>query len=144
VIFIGFSGEEQGLIGSRAYVKSLLERGEKSKIKGVINMDMIGYSADSELDCLLETSAANEALTTVFAEAAQQFTELRIVTSFHYWGSDHVPFIDNDMPALLTIENDYGSYPAYHRSSDQVQNISIKMGLETLKMNAAVLGNWLY
>lgn len=42
---IAFSEEEYELGGSRAYVRSLSER-ERSRIRGVIVMDMIGYASD--------------------------------------------------------------------------------------------------
>ena len=48
IYFIGFSGEEQGLHGSKAHVTELLSAGTAEMVKGVINMDMIGYSQDGE------------------------------------------------------------------------------------------------
>lgn len=142
ILFVGFSGEEQGLLGSKSFVKKLIARGDKSKVKGVITMDMIGYTLDEELGCLLETSKENQHVIDALAESARRFTKLSITQTYDYWGSDHVPFIDNGMPALLAIEDDYDSYPAYHRTTDLPKNISVELGVEILKMNVATLAAW--
>ena len=42
-IFIGFTGEEDGLVGSEAYAKSLRPE-ERSKIKAMVDIDSIGLS----------------------------------------------------------------------------------------------------
>ena len=143
VLFVAFSGEEQGLIGSRDFV-SKLAAAESASIKRVIVMDMIAYSQDDDLDCLLETHENNAAFVQELANAAAKFTKLRIVSSYDYWGSDHVPFINKNIPAVLTIENDYEKYPAYHRTTDTIENISLQMGAETIKMNIGALTAWVY
>ncbi len=43
LIFIGFSGEERGLVGSRFYVKHLTPE-EKSQIRAMVNLDTLGLS----------------------------------------------------------------------------------------------------
>jgi hypothetical protein len=141
--FVAFSGEEQGLYGGEAFAGALQSDGNAGKVKGVINMDMIGYTEDADLDCLLETDRRGAAaLNETLSAAAAEFTSLRIVTSLNPWGSDHVPFIDRGMPAVLTIENDYEDYPAYHRTTDTIDNVNQAMGEETLKMNVAALAQW--
>jgi hypothetical protein len=63
--FIGFSFEEQGLIGSQAYAQSGIPAWEQ--INGVLNMEMIGYYSDapnsqqlpSGFDLLFPTATAN-------------------------------------------------------------------------------------
>lgn len=45
-----FSGEEQGLLGSRALASLWSERGEN--IAAMVNADMLGYQATSEV-CIL-------------------------------------------------------------------------------------------
>ncbi len=139
ILFICYSGEEQGLFGSVDHASGLVAAGLADRVQAVLIMDMVGYTADDDLDCLLETSSANAALADAFAAAAEQ-TELRIVISFNPFGSDHVPYLNRGMPALLTIENDWDIYPCYHSSCDLPANITLAMGREILKMNVAVLG----
>jgi aminopeptidase-like protein len=54
-----------------------------------------------------------------------------------------MPFIDNNIPAILTIDNDWGDYPSYHRSSDTIDKVSRDMGAAILRMNAAALAGML-
>ncbi len=139
MIFICFSGEEQGLIGSEYHAASLDISGDADKVEAVLNMDMIGYTEDSDLDCLLESEDFAQALVNVFSDAAAEFTNLRIETAFYAWGSDHVPYLNRNIEALLTIENDWDSYPDYHQTTDLPGNLSLAMGGEILKMNVAAM-----
>ena len=61
------------------------------------------------------------------------------VISFFPFGSDHVPYLDRGMPALLTIENDWSQYPCYHRTCDLAGLLTLAMGREILKMNVVAL-----
>ena len=139
VIFMCYSGEEQGLYGSTSHASGLVSSGDNAKVKAVLTMDMIGYTGDSDLDCLLETSSLGQFMIDAYSAAASQYTTLRIVTSLNPFGSDHVPYLNRGMPALLTIENDWNSYPSYHQSSDTADKVTIDMGLQTLRMNVAAL-----
>lgn len=140
--FVCFAGEEQGLYGGYAFVDALQAAGQDGQVELAIIMDMIGYSGDTDLDVLLESSSTFAGVFPDFASAAANYApELRVVTSTNYWGSDHVPFIDAGIPSLLTIENDYASYPHYHKTTDLPANITRaqQMGGGIMKMNIAVL-----
>ncbi|MBD8524277.1 M28 family metallopeptidase [Pseudomarimonas arenosa] len=139
MLFVCYAGEEQGLLGSHHQVADLRAAGDDARVVHMLNMDMIGFSGDADLDCLLETEDAFAGLLDVYADAALDHTTLSIATSLHAFGSDHVPFIGAGMPALLTIENDWDSYPHYHRSSDIAANVSLQMGVQILRMNVAAL-----
>lgn len=138
IIFICYSGEEQGLFGSETHAQRLQQDGLLGQVQGALIMDMIGYTAGN-YDVLLETSGQWGDLTDVFASAAANYTSLNVVTSFNPFGSDHVPYLDRGAPALLVIENDWNSYPGYHRSSDIIDRLGTQMGGEVLKMNLAAL-----
>ena len=137
VLFICYAGEEQGLYGSEFHAESLVTSGDAVKVKGMLDMDMIAYTADAELDCLLESEPQAQLLVDAFAAAAATYTTLEIVTSMYAWGSDHVPYLDRGMPALLTIENDWDQYPDYHSTLDLPSNLGLDMGREILRMNVA-------
>jgi len=139
VLFICYSGEEQGLYGSEAHVAALSAAGDLGKVQAMLDMDMIGYTSDADLDCLLETEPFAQTLLDPFVDAAEEFTQLRIVTTLNAWGSDHVPYLDAGIPALLTIENDWSQYPDYHSTTDVPANLTIAMAEEILKMNVAAL-----
>ncbi len=139
VLFICYSGEEQGLYGSTDHASGLVAAGLDDQVMAVLIMDMVGYTADADLDCLLETSAANSTLLEAFAAAAQ-LTELRIVLSFNPFGSDHVPYLNRGMPALLAIENDWNQYSCYHDTCDLPANLTLAMAREILRMNVVAIG----
>jgi Zn-dependent M28 family amino/carboxypeptidase len=141
--FIAFSGEEMGLLGSEYYVKNILINNEKEKIKGAIIMDMIGFDKDNDLDCLIETNKSSEAMVNILQQMAKKYTKLTISTTYNYWGSDHEPFLNNNIPAALTIENDYEDYIDYHKTSDLPKNMSKEMALGIIKMNLATMWHYI-
>jgi Zn-dependent M28 family amino/carboxypeptidase len=142
LVFATFSGEEQGLVGSKAFVRNL-DPATRSRIKAVLNMDMIGYSKDDSEDVLLESSSRYKNLVDQFAAAASLVDGLKYYVTFNPYGSDHMPFIEAGIPAILTIDNDWGDYPSYHRSSDTIDKVSRDMGAAILRMNAGALAGML-
>jgi hypothetical protein len=141
LMFTCFAGEEQGLYGSEAQVSNLDATGDDLKVRAMLNMDMIAYTSDADLDVLLESEEFVADLVGTFEDAAAEFTDLRTVISYDAWGSDHVPYLDHGLQAVLAIENDYGSYPHYHRTTDTPDHLTTDMAIETLKMNIAVIAH---
>ncbi len=141
LLFLCYAGEEQGLYGSAAHAASLVAAGDDARVRAVLDMDMIGYSGDADLDCLLETDEDHAFLIDAYTDAAAAYTSLRLVTSLSPAGSDHVPYLNRGMAALLTIENDWDSYAHYHRTTDTPDKIlpSLAMGEQILRMNVAAL-----
>ena len=143
ILFMCYAGEEQGLRGSAAHVQSLIQAGLLTSVDAVVIMDMIGYSADANLEALYETSASHSAyLTQIGAAAATYVPELAVITSTNPFGSDHVPYLNAGARAVLAIENDWDVYPHYHRSTDTPANMgpnALAMGAAILKTNVAVV-----
>ena len=140
IIFICFSGEEQGLFGSNHNVYSIIANNDQSKVKAVLTMDMIGYTSNTDNEVLLETSSDYQWLMDVLAQnAATYVPDLTVYTSTNPFGSDHVPYINNSMPAILSIDDDWNVYPGYHQSSDLPENINLTQGSYILKTNMASL-----
>ena len=143
--FVCFAGEEQNLLGSQAYVSALQSSGQLGKVKLAVIMDMIGYSSTANsLDVLLETSSALAAVLPAFEQAAADYVpQLQVSTSLAPFGSDHVPFINQGVPSLLLIENEWDSYPHYHRSTDTPGNVSNAQlqGPAVLRMELAVIAS---
>ena len=112
---------------------------DSEKIQAVLNMDMIGYEGDGRLDCLLEAHRDHRFLLNAFAMAALEYTDLSLSYSNHPSGSDHVPYSNQGMPALLVIENDWNIYPHYHRGTDLPEHLSQQMAGEILRMSVAAM-----
>ena len=145
ILFMCYAGEEQGLLGSRAHVQTLINAGTLSTVDAVVIMDMIGYSQDSDLEALYESSSAHSSFLMDFGDAATTYVpELSVITSTNPFGSDHVPYLNAGVQTVLAIENDWDIYPHYHRSTDLPANIGPNvqpMGGAILKTNAAVLAD---
>lgn len=136
--FVLFLGEEQGLYGSKAYVKDLTPD-QKSKIKAVLNLDMIGFDVVAPLSIMLETNSFNRPMVEKMQELAEKYAEFSIRTSFNAWGSDHAPFLQQRIPAVLTIESEYSSNPNYHKTTDLIESINPDLCTNILRLNAATM-----
>jgi len=140
IIFICYSGEEQGLYGSEFHANTLIANNNDEKIKAALTMDMVGYIHNSQHELLVESSASYQWLmNSLVQNAATYAPNLSVITSTNYFGSDHVSYIDNDMPGVLSIDNDYSLYPNYHRSTDLPENINLSQGESIIKTNLATL-----
>ncbi len=135
--FILAEDEEQGLLGARYFVNRMRESQNLQKIKHVINMDMIAYNTNGVVD--LETSKDFESFADLMAGYAHRYTNLVPNKVLNPWGSDHVPFIDAGIPALLTIEHWSTHTPCWHRSCDTLGTLNFAYGKEVVRLNVAAL-----
>ncbi len=145
ILFMCYAGEEQGLYGSYAHVAALQNSGDITKVQAVVTMDMIGYSADSQLDVLFESYSTWNAYLNQFAAAAATYVpDLRVTLSTNPFGSDHMPYLQAGKRTLLAIEKDYGIYPYYHRTTDTPDHVGPNaqaMGGAILKTSIAVIAD---
>jgi Zn-dependent M28 family amino/carboxypeptidase len=143
ILFMCFSGEEQGLVGSRRYVESLTASGDIARVKHMINLDMIGFDPGGTLDARVDTNAANAALLAQYAAAAATYApELNVIGSSNTSANtDHWYFLQAGVPAVFTWENGASIYPHYHQSTDTPANMTRARELAggILKMDAAML-----
>ncbi len=143
ILFMCFAGEEQGLIGSRRYVESLQSNGQITRIKHMINLDMIGYAVNDSLAARVDTTSAHQSVLAMYVDAAQTYSpELALITSTTTSAnSDHWYFLNAGIPGAFTWENGAGIYPHYHQETDLPINMTRAKPLAggILKMDAAVL-----
>ncbi|MEX5263356.1 M20/M25/M40 family metallo-hydrolase [Kocuria sp. CPCC 205231] len=133
-----FGGEEQGLFGSRHYVAEL-DQAARERIHSVVNMDMIASRNTPAATVLLEGAAVSQAVLEELAAAAQAHTGLTVQTSLLPFNSDHVPFLDAGIPAVLTIEGADGANDRIHTAGDTLEHVDHDLALEILRMNVAYL-----
>jgi carboxypeptidase Q len=125
--FILFSGEEEGMVGSNAYVKD--HRAELDKIAGVVIFDsgtghVTGFSVGGRKDVVDAVSPMVASL--------QQFDAARLTTDVE-WGTDNFDFMLEGVPTFVA-NNEEGNYLVnYHASSDTFD----KVDLPQLKKQAA-------
>lgn len=136
--FFVTNGEENGLLGAKHYVEELQKAGTLSQISLALNMDMVGYNQQNNI-VELETNPPYEALAKAFAEHAHTYTSLKTKITLNAWGSDHVPFLEKRVPAILTIENWDTKTPCYHASCDKPDTLNYAYAAEIGRMNIATI-----
>lgn len=136
--FILFGGEEQGLHGSRAHVQAL-SGADRARITMVVNMDMIGRRNTPTPSVLLEGAPVAQTVIDALAQAAHDTTELEVFVSLEPFASDHVPFIDAGLPAVLTIEGEDSLNGDEHTPRDTLAALDLTVATGILRMNAAAV-----
>jgi hypothetical protein len=131
-----FGGEEQGLFGSRQYVSGL-DAAERARIIAVVNMDMIACLNTESPTVLLEGAVTSQAVIDALADAAHAHTSLVVQTSLAPFNSDHVPFLDEGIAAVLTIEGADGANDRVHTERDTLESLDVDLALQILRMNVA-------
>jgi Zn-dependent M28 family amino/carboxypeptidase len=140
--FALFTGEEQGLLGSRAYAQQIA--GEN--IRGVLNLDMIGWNSDEHPGMDLYARTGNEAdlvLTGFFSRvsAAYHLNLIPEVIANGMRHSDHASFWDVGIPAILAIEDLQDFNPAYHTPGDLLSELDLDFLTEIIKASVGVLAH---
>ncbi|TDO37333.1 peptidase M28-like protein [Paractinoplanes brasiliensis] len=133
-----FGGEEQGLHGSRVHVAGLAGE-ERSRITLALNMDMIGRRNTATPSVLLEGAPVSQSAIDALARAAHDVTDLEVFVSLEPFASDHVPFIDAGLPAVLTIEGEDQLNTDEHTPRDTLAGLDLAVAVAILRMNAAVV-----
>lgn len=135
IVFITFSGEEQGLKGSYYYVSNLPSG---KKIKGVINLDMIGNKSGSEcVNFLYKNYNGGDVISSKIIEIISKYNlGLGGISGASSNGqSDHKPFWDVGIPAVFGHECTFS--PVYHSINDKTNSINYSQIAKTTK---AVVG----
>jgi hypothetical protein len=133
VRFVFFTGEEQGLCGSKAYASAVASGGED--IVAVYNMDMIAYDSTGGPTLRLHTRtignpgyASDLAVAGVFTNvvAAYGINLTPIIDPDGISASDHYSFWQAGYPALLAIEDDVADFNAYyHTVNDNLSHVNL-------------------
>jgi hypothetical protein len=136
LVFVLFGGEEQGLFGSKHFVRSL-SSAQRARIRAVVNMDMIGRLNIATPTVLVEGRALSQSMIDGLSAAASTYTTLAIETSLNAANSDHVSFLDKNIAAVLTIEGADSTNEEIHTARDTLDHINFDLALQILRMNTA-------
>jgi len=140
--FIGFSGEEQGLIGSAVYAQNAYLRGDT--IIGVYNLDMTAWdgNADNVIEIHSGTGASSQALADIMMGVITDYGLSLVpqeITEGSTGGSDHASFWDQGYPAILGIEDFDDFNPYYHSTGDNFTHIILPYFTDFSKAGIASL-----
>ena len=115
ILFVSFSGEEQGLVGSRLYVERPVA--PISSTKAMINIDHAGIG-NGRLTIGVTGFEKNLAL-----EAGQIVGLADKLDLYGFFpGGDHVPFKEADVPTVTIVSN--GIHPHFHQPTDHADTIN--------------------
>jgi hypothetical protein len=131
VLFLAFSGEEQGLLGSTHYVKNPVVPNER--VVAMLNFDMVGRLRDHKLIAYgVETAAEFRGLLdSLNADAGFALS----AQGDGYGPSDHTSFTVVKRPVLHFFT---GTHEDYHRTTDDAARINVE-GIERIASFAADL-----
>jgi Zn-dependent M28 family amino/carboxypeptidase len=153
LVFAGFTLEEYGFVGSEYFIKQSLLR--KEKIRGMISLEMLGYrdsKAGSQqyppymdptqypdrgdfiaivgnepsagLTMAIKKNMLSSGATSLPVEhlvvpgSGADFTEVRL--------SDHSPFWDHGIPAVMITDTAFFRNPHYHQATDTLETLDIE------------------
>jgi aminopeptidase YwaD len=118
IIFIAFSGEEKGLLGSSWFVNHPLV--DLKQVYCMLNLDMVGRLNDQNILTLSGTGTAKEFDTLI--NTIKSKTDLQLVLSpGGYGSSDHSSFYVNNIPVLFF---NTGAHQDYHTPFDDTELIN--------------------
>ena len=119
IIFVTFSGEEQGLLGSQYFVDN--PPVPLSQIKTMLNFDMVGRMKDNEV-MVFGTATATE-LPALIDSANARGVAIKVRGSGDGFGSsDHSSFYAKEIPVLHFFTDLHGDY---HRATDDIDKINM-------------------
>ncbi len=118
ILFIAFAGEEEGLLGSQAYLeRPLLPLG---KTVAMLNLDMIGRNS---IDSLYLVGYSQSPDITRITQAENRYIGFKLgYTQEHFlYSGDHGPFLQKKIPVLFYHS---GLHADYHQVSDESNRIN--------------------
>ncbi|MBI4928715.1 MAG: M20/M25/M40 family metallo-hydrolase [Anaerolineae bacterium] len=147
---VWFTGEEQGLVGSRAYAREA----DLDNILAVYNLDMFGYDSDDDrcLELHVGTLPASQPLGACFMDSVQAYApalKVDYINAYDMNFSDHAAFWEKDVGALEVLENfSYNSprngceglrdnSPYYHTSRDTMDKLDLPFGFAIVRASLA-------
>ncbi len=131
VLFVAFSGEERGLLGSTAFTRQPPAAIDLKNVRAMINMDMVGRLRDNKLAVLGGGSAEEWP---ALAEPLCAAHGLVCTTAGDGYGpSDQTPFYAAGIPILHLFT---GAHDDYHRPSDDSDSINSTGGVTVAALAA--------
>jgi Zn-dependent M28 family amino/carboxypeptidase len=132
VLFVAFSGEETGILGSGHFVREPPEGIDVEGAVAMINMDMVGRLRDRLTVLGIDSAQEWEALVPPLCAELELPCELG---GDAYGPSDHTSFYAGGVPVLMLFT---GVHDDYHRPSDDTEKINAGGGARIARLAADV------
>lgn len=117
-LFIAFSGEEMGLLGSNYFVKNPTI--DLKKVNYMINMDMVGRLKKNKVLAIYGTGTSPIWQETIEKANSNHTFDFKLNTS-GVGPSDHTSFYLQDIPVLHLFT---GQHVDYHKPSDDLEKLN--------------------
>ena len=128
ILFMSFSGEELGLLGSAEWVKNPTL--PLDKCVAMLNMDMIGRIKDNKV--YIGGVGTGSTFKAILEQAQKQEPDFKIEYSAGgYAASDHTSFVAKKIPVLFFFS---GLHSDYHKPSDTWDKINAPSAAELLNL----------
>ncbi|MGB7552963.1 MAG: M28 family peptidase [Candidatus Korobacteraceae bacterium] len=128
ILFMSFSGEELGLLGSAEWVKNPTL--PLDKCVAMLNMDMIGRIKDNKV--YIGGVGTGSTFKTILEQAQKQEPNFKIEYSAGgYSASDHTSFVAKKIPVLFFFS---GLHADYHKPSDTWDKINAPSAAQLLNL----------
>ena len=132
-VFVAFSGEEAGLIGSTAFVKQLGDR--RMRIKAMVNLDTLGLS-----DTKVWVTHADERLVGWLAGVAKVLNlPIAAVNVDNVGTTDSEPFRQKKIPAITVHSITPETLKILHSRADKIEAVHVDEYYRTYHLVAAYL-----
>jgi len=118
IVFVAFSAEEMGLLGSKYFVKNSFI---KPNIKAMINLDMIGRLNNEDRYVIVSGTGTSHEAETILNEISKKATfKLKYIPD-GYGASDHSSFYAENIPVFFLTT---GAHEDYHTPFDTYEKIN--------------------
>lgn len=132
-VLVAFAGEEQGLLGSRSFVKELGDR--KSQVSAMINLDTLGLGPTVMWLSHSDRGLANW----LNATALQLKIPLGAVNVDNVGTTDSEPFREKKIPAITVHSLTQSTLHVLHSSADKMEAIRLDDYYQSYKLLIAYL-----
>ncbi len=134
IVFMPFSAEEQGLVGSSFAAEDFVAKG--TNVEVMYNFDMVAFDPDSAFEISVSAQAPVLAYSEFTASTAERVTSLTPVLSSTPGASDHASFAAQGFPIVNSIEANF-NYAGWHTNLDISTRLNFEYLTEVAKMAVA-------
>lgn len=134
LVFIGFTDEEKGLVGSKFYVHQM-NKNDLAKVLAMVNMDSLGTSP-TKLDVARGDRKLANALAIVAGSTHLPFGVMNVGAA---GGADADPFQDRHIPTVTIHSMTNETWPILHTARDQMTAINLSDYYDTYRLLVAYL-----
>lgn len=141
ITFVAFSGEEQGLLGSKAYAKYSYEKNKDIMVE--LNADMIGYTNTKEGGKKFRMYGTEDIswMMDIIENISREYVPFNFIrgtiSGEGHGGSDYFSFVQYGYESIAFFEGEWN--PNMHTPDDSIENVNISYLVNTTKLIVATI-----